>query len=131
MLHFRHIPHSIVFTIFLATTILTGCADEHFFPKAHGVFPGLNESRVSPRARQALAEAKVDYMRARRGEQPQYAHFVSQNPKGKRYEGNGYELTMVNNHMMVYSDVGPDIVLSPSITGGQSLHFSDIERQSD
>ncbi len=126
---FTRVSYSTPF--FLVATTLTSCADEHFFPKMHPLFPGLDEAHVTAHSRQALAQAKVDFVRVRHGQAPQYAHFVGQDSKGKRYEGNGYQLTSVRNDVVVYSDVSPDIVIASSITGTRPFHYSEIERLQD
>ncbi len=109
---------------------LASCAGDHWFPRAQPLFPGVNEASVSASARAALSRAKADFSRARRGESPLYAHFTGTAPSSNSrvYEGDGYRITLVNKYMMVYSDIGADIVLDSSITGGQPLHYSEVDR---
>lgn len=110
--------------------VLTACANEHFFPRLRPLFPGVDEAAVSPKARPALAKAKVDFQLARQASPPQYAHYVGKAPysNSKIYEGDGYRLTLVNKDFVHYQEVGPDIVLDPSLTGGRSYHYNEIDR---
>jgi hypothetical protein len=86
----------------------------------------LDESRVPVSARKSLANAKVDFERARRGKTPRYAHYtcMKQCTRCKVYEGSGYTLTLVD--MGVLHMTGPDIQLDASITGGAPFHYAEV-----
>ncbi len=123
---------SVLASLTLSFLPLVSCASEHWFPRAQPLFVGLNEASVPASARAALSRAKADFQRARHGETPLYAHFsgTATSSYSKVYEGDGYRITLVNKYMMVYSDIGADIVLDSSITGGQPLHYSEVDRVS-
>jgi len=109
---------------------LTSCASEHFFPRVKPLFVGLNEAAVPAKSRTALAKAKVDFQLARHASAPQYAHYVGTAPytNSKIYEGDGYRVTLVNKNVVAYQEIGPDIVLDPSVTGGSSYHYNEVDR---
>jgi hypothetical protein len=117
---------------FLTLTLfpLTSCANDHWFPRAKPLFPGLNEASVPASARAALSRAKADFQRARHGQAPLYAHFVgtATHSMSKFFQGDGYRITMVNSYTLAYTDLGPDIVIDASITGGQPFHYDEVDR---
>lgn len=113
-----------------AFPVLTCCAGEHFFPRVKPLFVGLNEGSVPAKSRTALAKAKVDFQLARHASAPQYAHYVGTTPytNSKVYEGDGYRVTLVHKDMVAYQDVGPDIVIDASVTGGNSYKYNEVDR---
>lgn len=76
-----------------------------------------------------LAQAKVDFQLARTGKTPQYAKFSKtiRFTRSKVYEGQGYRLTVVSEDSQYPHKKGPDIVLSPSITGGKPYHYDEVD----
>ncbi|MEO6740466.1 MAG: hypothetical protein ABIP20_09455 [Chthoniobacteraceae bacterium] len=105
----------------------------HFFPRLHPLFAGLDESKMRPAAKAALAEAKVDFLRVRHGQKPQYAHYAGSVPYtgSKIYEGRGYRLTMVHEETINAHSDGPSIVVDRSITGGESYSYDEIDTITD
>lgn len=111
---------------------LPACAatkDPHFFPRLHPLFAGLDESKMRPAAKAALAEAKVDFLRVRRGQKPQYAQYTRTAPHdgSKIYEGWGYCLTVVHKQIGGSCSDGPAIVLTPKITGGKPYSYDEVD----
>ncbi len=128
MLQFRHIR---AFVSGIATAcVLSACASEHFFPRLKPLFAGLEESQVPVSARRSLAEAKVDFQLARQGMNPHYAKAAGTLPcsHSRVFEGNGYQLTLVDKDLAHITLKGPQIVLGSRITQGQSYHYDEIDR---
>jgi len=115
---------------FLALALLPACANDHFFPRVKPLFAGLDESRVPASARTALAQAKVDFQLARHGEIPRYARPAGIIPctHSQVFEGNGYQVTLVNKDLVHVLFKGPEIVLNTSITCGAPYHYDEIDR---
>lgn len=107
-------------------TLTSGCSNPHFFPLTRPLFVGFDETKVPVSARTALAEAKTDFMLARKGEPPQFALFVREVPCSwsKEYHGRGYVLTLVNKGVM--GAAGPDIRLESAITGDRPFQYDEI-----
>lgn len=124
----------VLFCAGLVLLATPGCASDHFFPKLRPLFAGLDESKVvMAAAKFALAEAKTDFRLAQHGKAPLYSRCVSGVPgtHSKIYQGNGYQLTVVNNDLVRPQAHGPEIVLDTFITGGKPFRFSDIDRSWD
>jgi len=118
--------------LLLAFLILPGCAiteNPHFFPRLRPLFAGLDETKIRPGAKAALAEAKADFQLARHGKAPQYAKYVSTIPytHSRIYQGKGYRLTLVHKDLVGCCFVGPSIVLDASITGGKPFAYDEVE----
>ena len=113
----------------MASTLLVGCANPHFFPCTRCLFPGMDESSVPSRCRQALAEAKEDFQRVQHGQLPAHAKFVCgiACTHSKIFDGNGYRITLVDKDFPSQHAKGPDIVLHSSLTGGAAYHYDRIE----
>jgi len=113
----------------LASTLLVGCANPHFFPSTRCLFPGMDESCVPGRCRLALAEAKEDFHRAQRGQLPVHARFVCgiAGTHSKIFDGKGYRITLVDKDFPSQHAKGPEIVLYSSLTGGAAYHYDRIE----
>ena len=113
----------------LAALAMTGCANPHFFPRLRPLFVDLNETQVPASARSVLLQAKSDFQRARHHEIPRYAIYSGRrdNPWGKVYQGHGYRVTMVHQESSTGVLDGPAIVLDPSITGGQSYRYDEVD----
>jgi len=107
----------------------TSCANPHFFPRLRPLFPGLAETDLSAPARNSLAQAKADFLLLKQGKPPQYARFVSTipNTRSRVYEGQGYRLTRVREDNIYPHKFGPEIVVSPSITGGKAYHYDEVD----
>lgn len=93
------------------------------------LFVGLDDQQVSGTKRSALAQAKVDFQLTRSGKPPLYAKFVGTLPysMSKVYQGNGYEITMVDDSSFAGRSLGPKIVISPQITGGELFKYDEID----
>jgi hypothetical protein len=113
----------------LVVLTLTACANPHFFPRTRPLFVDFDETRVPPSAQNALLEAKCDFQRARHYEMPRFATYsgCSCHPRGKVYQGRGYRVTMVHEESSTGCLDGPEIVLEPSITGGQPFQYSEVD----
>jgi hypothetical protein len=109
---------------------LTACANPHFFPRARPLFVDFDDTKVPQSAHHALLEAKSDFQRARHYETPRFATYsgCSCQPRGKVYQGRGYRVTMVHEENSTLCLDGPEIVLEPSITGGQPYRYSEVDR---
>ena len=120
----------------IALLVLPGCAttkNPHFFPRLHPLFAGLDETKIRPGARAALAEAKVDFQLARHSKAPQYAKYVSTIPytHSRIYQGKGYCITMVHKDAAGCRSDGPEIVLDASMTNGKPFSYDEIDEVSD
>jgi hypothetical protein len=93
------------------------------------LFPGLTEAGMSAADRTALAQAKSDFQMVKHGKAPQHAQFVSTIPhtRSRVYQGQGYRLTFVREDNIYPHRTGPDIVVSPSITGGKAYHYDEVD----
>ena len=117
--------------VLLAATAASSQANPHFFPRLRPLFVGLDESRVPARAKNALQEAKVDFQRARLAEPPRFAVYSgeSSDPKGKVYQGQGYQITEVHEEAVNIWYDGPKITLESSVTGGKAYQYSEVNRE--
>jgi hypothetical protein len=118
--------------LFIALAAVPACANAsnpHFFPRMHPLFAGFDETKVRPGAKAALAEAKADFLSARRGKAPQFAQYVSTIPytHSRVYQGKGYQITLVSKDLVYAHFAGPQIVLEAGITGGQPFAYDEIE----
>ena len=114
----------------LAFLTLSACSSPHFFPRLKPLFPGLDESKMSASARASLGKAKQDFQLARHKKEPVNAHYVSTLPysHSRVFEGDGYCITMTNRNRVKYTELGPKIVISASITGGKPFCYDEIDR---
>lgn len=119
--------------VFAALAMTASCANPHFFPKCRPLFPGLNEQAMSPAERTTLSRAKADFMRVKHGHPPLHARLTETAPWSptKVYQGDGYTLTAVDHGTTMPNRAGPDIVISPSITGGKPYRYDEVEWTSD
>jgi hypothetical protein len=117
----------------LVISLLSSCANPHFFPRLRPLFPGLDEAGLSAADRTALAQAKTDFQRVKHGKTPQYATLVSAIPhtRSRVYQGQAYCLTSVREDNIYPHRTGPDIVVSPSITGGKAYHYDEVDEFAD
>ncbi len=113
----------------LAALTLAACADPHFFPRARPLFVDFDDTKVPQSARNALLEAKCDFQRARDYERPRFAVYSGRSchPRGKVYQGRGYRVNMVHEENSTGCLDGPEIVLEPSLTGGQPFRYSEVD----
>jgi hypothetical protein len=118
---------------FLALAPLTGCANPHFFPRMKPLFVGFDERRLSSPKHTALEHAKVDFQRARGGKEPVYARYVRTEPysQTKVYQGDGYELTLVDDGTTWWHKRGPQIVLDATLTGGKPYRYDEVDEETD
>jgi hypothetical protein len=112
-----------------ALFLITNCANPHFFPRTRPLFVGFDETHVPASKKEALEFAKVDFQRARRGDIPMHAKFEAKlpNSRSKTYRGDGYQITMVNNERFGSRKLGPEIILEPAITGGESFQYEEVD----
>jgi hypothetical protein len=122
----RAFPTGLCIFLLLLTS---ACANSHFFPRLHPLFPGLDESRLSDSSRRALGEAKVDFWRLKHGMEPQYANLARTLPDGhsKVYNGRGYRLTLRSQRSFDPYRIGPEIVIFASLTGGCDYSYDELE----
>lgn len=115
--------------LFTAVSLLSSCANPHFFPRLRPLFPGLDEAQVPVSAQSALQHAKCDFQLAKHGKSPQYAKFVHTIPhtRSKVYEGQGYCLTMVHEDSRYPLRMGPEIIVLPSITGAGAYRYDEVD----
>jgi hypothetical protein len=118
--------------LLLVATAPTIQANPHFFPRLRALFVGLDESKVPVQAKNALAEAKIDFQRARQAQPHRFAVYTgeSSDPKGKIYQGQGYQLTEVHEEAVNVWYDGPKITLDTSITGAKPYQYSEVNRES-
>lgn len=121
--------HSILLPSLAGLALLSSCANPHFFPRSRPLFAGFNDQQVPGTMRSALDQAKLDFQLARRGKPPLYAKFVGTLPysMSKVYQGNGYEITMVDDSSFAGHALGPEIVIRPEITGGELFKYDEID----
>jgi hypothetical protein len=124
---------ALLFLTFLAFSACALPTNPHWFPRARPLFAGLDEGKVRPSARAALAEAKVDFQLARHDKALRYAKYVSTIPytNSRVYQGKGYRLTIVHKDLGVSHSDGPDILLDASITGGKPFSYDEIDEVVD
>jgi hypothetical protein len=113
--------------------VLSSCANPHFFPRLHPLFPGLEEANLSPHAQNCLAQAKSDFLLLKHGEAPRHATLARTVPhsRSKVYEGPGYRLTMVREENSCAPRMGPEIMVASTITGGPAYHYDEIDDIND
>ena len=117
----------------LVACLLSSCANPHFFPRLQPLFPGLDEAGLSAADQTALAQARTDFMLVKHGKTPQYAKLVSADPhsRSRVYQGQSYSLTSVREENMYPLRTGPEIVFSPSLTGGKSYRYDEVDEVAD
>lgn len=122
-------PSTLLPTAFLALCLLSSCANPHFFPRLHPLFPGLDEAGLSAADRTTLAKAKTDFQLVKHGKAPQYATLVSADPhtRSRVYQGQSYCLTSVREDNPCCCRTGPEIVFSPTITGGKAYRYDEVD----
>jgi len=128
----RRIPFALfLLAIAIACAVPTGCAggSPHFMPRMHPLFAGLDEQKLGGGAKAMLAEARTDFILARRGQNPQFAKYASTIPytHSRVFEGSGYQLTLVNKNEIARLYVGPKIVLNSKITGGEPFTYDEVD----
>ncbi|HEY3898837.1 MAG TPA: hypothetical protein VGM54_09510 [Chthoniobacter sp.] len=121
----------ILLTVLLAATAASSQANPHFFPRLRSLFVGLDESRVPAGAKNALQEAKIDFQRARLAEPPHFAAYMGEtsDPRGKVYQGQGYQITEVHEEAVNIWYDGPKTTLDKSVTGGRPYQYSEVNRE--
>jgi hypothetical protein len=124
----RNLPFFVLLTI-VSLPALSGCANDHFFPRTRPLFVGLDESHVPSGARAALARAKVDFQLARHNEPPRYAK-----PSGptfdsntRNYQGDGYRIAIVHKEEIHSRSDGPEIFIDSKLTGGKPYHYDEVD----
>jgi hypothetical protein len=113
----------------LSVSLLSSCSNPHFFPRLRPLFPGLEEANLSCDAQNSLSQAKTDFMLVKHGKTPQHATLISSIPhtRSRLYEGQGYRLTSVRKDNIYPHRTGPEIVISPKITGGKAYHYDEVD----
>jgi hypothetical protein len=97
------------------------------------LFPGLDEAGLSAADMTALAQAKTDFVLVKHGKTPQYATLISADPysRSRVYQGKSYRLTSVREDNTYPLRNGPEIVFSPSLTGGKPYHYDEVDELAD
>ena len=113
-----------------ALSMLSACASEHALPQFKPLIGGLDESQVPADAREDLLHAREDFQMVREGKKPVYAVPTGRIPgtHSQVYQGNGYELTLIDNDSANVHLLGPEIVLGSQITHGQPYRYDEIQR---
>lgn len=110
-------------------SLFSSCANPHFFPRTRPLFIGLNCQDHPASQLVALKHAKADFLQARHGKVPLYARHVRTIPNSlsKVYQGDGYEIIMVNDTSFTWHRLGPKIVLESKITGGKPIQYDEVD----
>ncbi|MBB5037555.1 hypothetical protein [Prosthecobacter dejongeii] len=95
------------------------------------LFFGLDETNISPKAIDALAEAKHDFALARKGRPPHFARLIGDDSTigAKCYQGRGYRLTIFINGSR--NRVGQKIEMESEITGSAPYLYDESFEQSN
>jgi hypothetical protein len=111
--------------------LVQGCTHCDPFVSFRPLFVGLDETRLPARARVAVAEAKYDFQRARKGRTPHYAILACSDPVAgfTAYRGKGYKLTIYEGGPR--HRVGQKIEIDPSLAGGRPFQYDESYEQWD
>lgn len=112
--------------LFVILMLSQGCAYWDPFASFEPLLARLDETKLSAKARSALAEARYDFALARKDKPPRFAHLIGDDPRPetRTYQGNGYQLTIFNGGP--HHRVGQSIVVESAITGGKPCHYDEI-----
>lgn len=124
-----HKLHPILLPSLAALALFSSCANPHFFPRTRPLFVGFDDQHVSNKVREALYHAKVDFQLARSGKTPFYAQYVRKLPNSmsKVYQGEGYEITIIDETSFSGHSLGPKIIISSDITGGAPFKYEEVD----
>lgn len=110
-----------------------GCSSHDLLPHTKPLFAGIDMSRVPAGSPNRLAKAKTDFQCARAGGVPCHARDAGRIPhsQSRRFEGDGYEITLVDSWSGFIHRKGPKITLDSSLTGGKPYSYEEIEVTDD
>lgn len=104
---------------------LTSCFCPGWLPWKRPLFDGLDTTQVPPARSSDLADAREDFVLARRGLSPRHAVLVNGDRFAgfRNYQGCGYDLTAFWGGRRLRE--GAQIVLHHSITGTTPFRYDD------